>query len=293
MARPKKKQHLKLATFTNSSGTESWRVTGMMPDGRRIRRNFQDRSDALRELHDLQMEIEENPEPRQALRTLLTAEQLADAESAFQQVGLGSRLSEVVAHYNSLRRRAGEMGVDLDQAMTFFETRYRPETETITILNAKEKFMGTRHDISDTTRANYEHGLGLLLSPDANKFVHAFTISDIEAILGKYRNTRSKRTYRITFSTFFRWAVRHHYCLENPCDRLDKLPRDMSQIAALSLEEAKRLIHAATIYQDRAAAAVIAIGLFAGLRPSELRDLKKEDILKDRIRVPVASCGAR
>ncbi|MCB1132432.1 MAG: hypothetical protein KDN05_14995 [Verrucomicrobiae bacterium] len=231
------------------------------------------------------MEIEENPEPRQALRTLLTAEQLADAESAFQQVGLGSRLSEVVAHYNSLRRRAGEMGVDLDQAMTFFETRYRPETETITILNAKEKFMGSRHDISDTTRANYEHGLGLLLSPDANKFVHAFTISDIEAILGKYRNTRSKRTYRITFSTFFRWAVRHHYCLENPCDRLDKLPRDMSQIAALSLEEAKRLIHAATIYQDGAAAAVIAIGLFAGLRPSELRDLKKEDILKDRIRV--------
>jgi hypothetical protein len=59
----------------------------------------------------------------------------------------------------------------------------------------------------------------------------------------------------------------------------------MSQIAALSLEEAKRLLYAAITYQNGASAAVIAIGLFAGLRPSEIRDLKPEDILKDRLRV--------
>jgi integrase len=86
-------------------------------------------------------------------------------------------------------------------------------------------------------------------------------------------------------ATFFRWAVRHHYCMENPCDRLDKLQRDMSQIAALSLEESKRLLYATIKLQDSAATACVAIGLFAGLRPSEIQDLKPEDIMKDKIRV--------
>jgi integrase len=86
-------------------------------------------------------------------------------------------------------------------------------------------------------------------------------------------------------ATFFRWAVRHHHCMENPCDRLDKLQRDMSQIAALSLDESKRMLYAAILMENKATAACVAIGLFAGLRPSEINDLKTEDILKDKIRV--------
>ena len=38
-------------------------------------------------------------------------------------------------------------------------------------------------------------------------------------------------------------------------------------------------------YRDGVAAATVAIGLFAGLRPSEIEDLKTEDILTDKIRV--------
>jgi hypothetical protein len=37
--------------------------------------------------------------------------------------------------------------------------------------------------------------------------------------------------------------------------------------------------------EDKATAACVAVGLFAGLRPSEINDLKAEDILKDKIRV--------
>lgn len=85
--------------------------------------------------------------------------------------------------------------------------------------------------------------------------------------------------------TFFIWCVRHHYCLENPCDRLNRLPTDMSQSAALSSEECKRLLYATLLLQDEATAACVAIGMFAGLRPSEIEDLKQEDILKDMIRV--------
>ena len=256
-----------------------------MPDGRRVRRNFQDKAEALGELHDLELEIEQRPEPRQALRTLLSVEQLADAESAHQQIDVGTKLSTTIAHYNNLRLRAREMGADLDQAMAFFESRYHPETENITILNAKEEFLGSRVGIAAETYSNYDRGLTHLLKPDPNKYVHSFTVSDIESVLRKYRTISSKRTFRIIFSMFFRWAVRHHYCLENPCSRLDKLPKEMSQIVALSLEESKRLLCAALLLQGGAAVASVAIALFAGLRPSEIRDLQPTDVTKDKIRV--------
>jgi hypothetical protein len=125
----------------------------------------------------------------------------------------------------------------------------------------------------------------LLLKADPNKFVHAFTVGEIEKAAGKHENLNSRRTHRRIFSIFFNWCVRHHYCLEDPCKRLDKLPKDMSQIAALTLGEVTRLLYAATRLQDGTAAATVAIGIFAGLRPSEIKALNSEDIGERGIRV--------
>ena len=285
MARPKKIQRFKLQEFSNPSGNVSFRVTGTLPDGRRIRKNFKEKADALRELGDLELKVEKKPEPRQALRTLLTPEELADAESAKQQIGKGRSLSRLVAHYEALREQVEEAGGNLDQAIGFFQSHYRAETREVTIYNAKEEFLRTRHDIEDQTRTNYSFALGLLLKPDPNKLVHTFTVSDIEKVLGQYPAPGTRRSFKTIFGIFFRWAIRHHYCLENPCERLDKIPQEMSEIAALSLEESKRLLRAAMEYKDGVTAPVVAIGLFAGLRPSEIRDLKTKDILNGRIRV--------
>ena len=59
----------------------------------------------------------------------------------------------------------------------------------------------------------------------------------------------------------------------------------MSQIATLSLEEVKRLLFAAMQFQGGAGASSIAIGLFAGLRPSEIADLAPTDVKSRGIRV--------
>jgi integrase len=284
MARPKKIVHFKLQEFKNISGTVSYRVTGTKPNGTRVRKNFADKPDALREIADLELDVAGTPEDRRSLRTTLTQEQLSDAESALLQAG-SFQLSKIVTHYHALRNRALAKGVGLDEAINFFEVRYRPETKSITMFNAKEEFLRTRVKISGKTRLNYDGGLGQLLKPDPNKHIHAYTVADIEKVMQRHSNLNTQKTHRRIFSVFFNWAVRHHYCLENPCDRLDKLPKDMSQIAALSLDECKRLLHAATLLHDKPTVACIAIGLFAGLRPSEIRDLKKEDILKDKIRV--------
>jgi integrase len=284
MARPKKIVHFKLAEFTNTSGTKSWRVTGTKQDGTRIRKNYSDKSEALQEQADLEMEVVGKPEQRRALRTSLSAEQLSVAESVLQQVGQLD-LSKVVSHYLGLQSRAREKEVSLDDAMAFVETRYRPETKEISIMSARDEFMLSRVRISEKTRRNYVGGLRLLLLPDPNKFVHAFTVSDIEQAIKSYANISTRKTHRRIFGVFFQWAVRHHYCLENPCKRLDRLPKDITQISMLSLDEARRLLYAAMSYQNGVAAASIAIGLFAGLRPSEISDLKPEDIGENVIRV--------
>ncbi|BCU76869.1 hypothetical protein [Luteolibacter sp. LG18] len=284
MARPKKVHHFKLKPHKNAAGSQSWQVTGTTPDGTRIRQNFQDKADALQRVADLEQEIVGKGDSRRTLKTALSPEQVADAETAFGQLG-GSGLSKAISHYLNLRAKAEEKGVSLDQAIAFFEARYRPEIREITILNAKQEFLETRRGIRASTRSNYDIGLGLLLKKDPNAFVHSFTVGDLEKILKGYTNVQSQRSFRTIFSVFFGWAVRHHYCLENPCERFDKLPKNMSQIAALSLNECKRLLYAAVTYQGGKAAACVAIGLFAGLRPSELQDLEKESIQKERIRV--------
>ena len=125
MARPKKVRRFNLRRHPNPSGSQSWQVTGTRPDGRRVRRNFKEKADALREMVDIELEIEGNPEPRRALRTLLTAEELTDAESAKQQIGSRRKLSQVVVHYESLRRQAEEAGASLEQAISFFQSHYQ------------------------------------------------------------------------------------------------------------------------------------------------------------------------
>ena len=285
MARPKKTHRFTIKSFKNRGGTTSWRVSGTCPDGSRVRQNLSTKADAVRLVADLELKAEDaEPDGKKLIKSLLTPEQLAEAETATGLLG-GRGLADSVSHYIRLRSQAAAKGLNLDQALAFVASRYRPETRSASVLNAKAEYLASRAGISDSTRSNYETGLGLLLKPDPNKPVHEFSVQDLEILLKDYSNPHTQRSFRTIFSGFFRWCVRHHYCLENPCDRFDKLQRDMSQIAALSLDECKRLLHAAMHLQDGAAAATVAIGLFAGLRPSEIRDLKPADIGREKIRV--------
>ncbi|GAA5117582.1 hypothetical protein JIN84_17170 [Luteolibacter yonseiensis] len=284
MGRPKKIRNFKVVTYRNKSGSVSYRVTGKNPDGSKVRRNFKDEYEAKQVLADLEAAREGHVEAPRVQRTRLTAQELADAESAILSAG-GRSLSQIVSHYVHLEARADGKGISLDGALAFTETHYRAEIKATTVLNAYDEFINGRHTVSDRTRQHYSSSLKLLLKPDPNKPLHSYTVSDIEKLLARFKNVNSTRTYRQAFSVFFNWAVRHHYCPEDPCKRLDRLPKDMTQIAVLSLEEVKRLLYAAVRYEDGVAAAPTALGLFIGLRPSELADLKPEDISGKAVRV--------
>ena len=285
MARPKKKiARFKIVEFTNAAGTKSWRVTGTRHTNERVRKNFTDWHQANQEMADLESEAPGHVVEQRSIRTRLSSVELADAEAAVG-VAQGKKLSSIVTHYMHLEERARAKGVTLDAALSFVESNFRSEITEMTIFQAAAAFVDTRLGGTQKTKSHYEATLRMLMKPDPNKLVTRFTVTDIEKVLSGYTNLNSRRTYRRTFSVFFNWAHRHHYCLENPCKRLDKIPKDMSQIVALSFEESKRLLYAAVCIQEAASAATIAIGLFAGLRPSEIKDLKPEDIGEKVIRV--------
>lgn len=271
--------------YKNRSGTRSWRVTGSWPDGRRERSNFEDRGDALEYKTKIEKEAGGKREAYQLTRTSLSREELADAENALAISGNQS-LTEVVAHYRKLEKEVREIsGLNLDQAMAFFRSHYTSEIEEVSIYAARERFLTTRRDLEKTTIRHYENSTRLLLKSDPNKLAHQFAVKDIDKLLGAFGNTNSYNSYRRGINVFFNWAVRYHLCLENPCSRLDKPPRPTSTVAILSPEEIRRLLKLSLLKFDALCAASVALLLFAGLRPSELEDLKPEDIRNGRIRV--------
>lgn len=284
MARPRRIERFKITTFTNRSGTKSWRVTGTLPSGKRVRENFDEKVAAFDRKAELDGEAAGAQPGRTLRKTSLTAEQIADAESAFKSSGVPS-LARLVSHYMVLERRVNEFGVSLDKAVSFAQAHYRPEITELTILNARNRFLQTRGSLSQKSLRHYTNSTGILLKLGANKPLHTINVLDLEKVLSKYENPNSQRTYRTGISVFFNWAVRHYYALDNPCERLDKIPQDKSQIAILSLKDAKRTLKAAMLYAGGSMVAPLAIALFAGLRPSEIEDLEPSDINSSRIRV--------
>jgi len=282
--RPKESEKFRIQEFANRSGTTSWRVCGTRPDGSRFRQNFAVKSEAFLTLSKEEEAAAGVTDTRRMHRTSLTAEQLADAEAATCSAR-GQQLSRAVSRLLDLQSRAEAKGVSLDHAMAFFESRYRPEGAAISIMNARDEFIASRVGLAGRTLRGYKNSTALLLKSGPNKPLHNFSVGDLEFILKRYRNLNSRKTHQRIFAVFFNWAVRHHYCLENPCARLDKIPLPSTHITILALDEVKRLLLAAVNYRDGLTAPTLAIALLAGLRPSELADLKPEDIKDERIRV--------
>jgi integrase len=285
MARPKKEQRFTVVKVKNASGSVSFRVQGYKPNGDRVRKNFKYRADAVEHLAALESEHSGRQLDYSLARTTLSDEQLRDAENAVKHLQ-GRGLAETVLKLNEIETGLQEsLGITLDQAVAFTRSYYRAEIEEISIYDARKQFLDSRSGITDNTQEHYENVTKPLIFKDPNRKVHEFTVRDLSGILLKYKNANSRRTFQNGFSIFFNWAMRNHYCLENPCDRLDKPPTVTSKIEVLGLDAVKKLLKAATLLHDGVMVAPVAILLFAGLRPSELFELKPKDIRKDVIRV--------
>ena len=252
----------------------SFRVQGYNIDGTRIRRNFKARRDAIEYKAMMESDCENGVGVSNLERTTLTTEQVRDAENAIKH--LDSRtLTEVVINHTALEAMVrAKANMSLERAVRFFENHYKAEIQEITIYNAREKYLNSRRNQSPKTLEFQKNTTKLLLEESPNKYVHEFTLNDINDLLNKYNNPNSYKTYRNGINAFFNWAVRFKHCMDNPCNDLDAPPATQTMIAVLSLDEIKRLLKATILLDKGVMVSYITILLFAGLRPSELSDLK-------------------
>lgn len=88
---------------------------------------------------------------------------------------------------------------------------------------------------------------------------------------------RTRKNYLVTLTTVFGWAMDREYCGENPAARIERPILDDSVPGILTPDQAKALLNAATSFAPEMVAP-IAIGLFAGLRRSEICALDWSEI---------------
>ena len=84
----------------------------------------------------------------------------------------------------------------------------------------------------------------------------------------------TRNTFRRDVRTLFSFCLAHQYCAENPATASTRAKEASAEVAVLTVDEARRLIAAAS--PDMLP--YWTIGLFAGLRPSEIRHLDWSDV---------------
>lgn len=292
MGRPKKaEKKFKVSAFSNPGRSKAWRVSGTTYAGKRIRENYASRSEALQRQLDLEAEEEAHAagnlqaEGRPTLRsTTLTESQLSEAEAAMAALS-GKGFSEAVRIFHRIEEIADNKQTSISELLTFCENHFRKKMAPQSVLNAYNRFMMDRKEsgVAEKTLAYYRQSVHLLVKQAPNRNLHEVTVEDLEGLLRRYRNPTTKRSIRLALSTFFNWALRRQYCMENPCERLSPIRLDQKSVSILHLNEIKRLLKIATVYKDGACAAAVAIALFAGLRPSELQLLESNDIRENDI----------
>jgi len=285
VARKKKsEERFSITEIRNPGGSLSWRLSGSTSEGKRIRQQFDSRAKAAQAKRDLDLEEEGLSSQSKLLETRLSLSEIRDAETAFELLK-GRSLAALAQEMVELENRAKACGLCISDAMAFFERHYSPELEEISLAIAVERFLKSRQDLRGKTKASYSTAMNqLLTASDPNTPVHQIKLPTLDEILARYPNANTRKTYKRGWHTFFEWCLRRQHVLENPVKRLDRIESDRSEIAILKPDEIRRLLTAAVRWKDGIFVPIFALGLFAGLRPSEIEDLtpsviNEQDIL--------------
>ncbi len=146
-----------------------------------------------------------------------------------------------------------------------------------------------------------DYKLRCLVKAIGNKPLTKITTADLEAELEEHPDWKATTVHSAvqSWKILFNFAVRKGYLVENPADRLDLPPIIHDEPTIFTVDEVKRLM-AATLFADRdpllpECRALLAIGLFAGLRPSEIERLDwcHVDLATATIRVKAANAKDR
>ncbi len=255
-------ERFSIAKFSNPSGERVFRVQGYKQSGERVRKNFPTEGEAEAERQRLELEAANQESEVQLRQTRLSQDKLQEAEVAFAKLN----------------------GKPLLEAVGFYLQNYREPLTPMTMGEAFDKFIADKKSKGKRpeTIRNLEVRVGRLKDAMPGKLVSNILRQDVEAAIENgikgERSLRTKSNERRALSAFFSWAVLKQYTPVNPVLAIDPPVVDRSSPSILTVGEARRLCDAAAAFKGGKLVPYTALGLFAGLRPTELARLTWDDI---------------
>ncbi len=249
----------KVDEFVNPSGAVVWRVAGYQRDGSRVRENFDRIEDARSRAAELEIGWLGGDVPAMPKVTRLTHDRLSVAERSFDRLGEDAPADELL------------------KAVEFYLAAGRPEdTADVPRLDDAVAQFGSWLDQTSALRSRSKQSLkmigGLLTRHLGNPHVNRVLPETIQAALetlGVSPTTRDN--YRRGWSRFFSWCAERprRWVPSNPVREVRLERGEASVPVILTVPQARLLMHAAETIADGRMATWFALGLFAGLRPSE------------------------
>ena len=227
-------------------------------NGRRIRRQFKSREEALGEKNALEVEAANIGREIQARNTRLSAAQVVEAEAAFARLG----------------------PKPLALAVEWFLSTYRPPVTAMPLGDAVTAFLAEKAaHVRELALRDYRNHLETLKAAFPGRCVHDVTTADLQGFLA--RGNVTKKTFnnrRILLHAFFAWSRKapREWIRENPVAPIPpfKLARGVPEI--ITAQRAADLMTYVETYvgekkgrqQPGYLAPYFGLALFAGLRPS-------------------------
>ncbi len=189
-----------------------------------------------------------------------------------------SQLGEAIACFRQLEGT----GLSLSYAVNLSLNSFRSKTASILLSDAIKGFLAAQKDrgAAEKTIVGYQSFLRMLaegLPPKTN--LHEITDKEVRKHLAKYEKPASRNATIRHLRAFFRWTIKRGWRDGDPTEQIDKTREIDEAVSILTVPQAHKLLAACAADSEcRPLLAATAIGLFAGLRTSELATLDWQDV---------------
>lgn len=178
-------------------------------------------------------------------------------------------------------RRLAAVGATLTEATDYYIRHAKPQAGAKTVQEVVADFLKAKEQAG--RKAEYlriqGHVLGYFGKTFDAREIH--TISAVEIsnwMLEQPWKIRTRENYRRDLGNLFGFAQKHGHCASNPLAKLERATLDDTPPGILTVKQCADLLTAAANTDDGAMVPYVAIGLFAGLRASELAALDWSEV---------------
>jgi integrase len=212
------------------------------------------------------------PEGKHEAETLL---QLAKIQQKNEGMAAFSIPQELRIEAVKCQRLLQSASATLTEAVQFFLKHAKPVGGTKSLADAIKEFLVSKRKAGK--RESYVRNLEWVLNCFKRDFqsqdVNQITRADVESWLDRFDNLTSRKNRIRDLSILFEFCRRRGYCGANPLENIERPIVTRGRPEIFTVEEAAALLTTAELHPKLGLVPTIAVGLFAGLRMSEIKQL--------------------